>query len=801
MAVKAKAHVGAATAARAAKAQGLRAPEASAWARAGEAATTALLDVAEGPAIQRLLTDMQGTVGNQAVQRMMAGRRQAATAQRLQARAGRGRPLEPSVQRKVGQALGTDLSTVQVHDDDEADQLARGLGAEAFTSGHDIYFTKGAYDPASEKGLKTVAHEATHVVQQSHGPVDGVPIGGGMTVSDPSDRFEREAEATAEKVSGGGGGGGKALEPKAGGHGAPGGTAGKAVQRACGCGGSCGPCSGDKDEEKPLQRLPAPGAPTNLAVQRKKHGADPLGASIVEWDPKASFDFTRPDGTKGNRSADIGEDDQATFSDIPRDAAGLLTMPVTATWRPPGPGPGPVPPKPESKCDVCSILKDAATRSLGSFVRRALNNALPGLGFAIGLIIQPAIEGIGALLGASIPILPSDLVKKCNEVDIDDAIRQLQDLKDKFDSGICDVILDPGTGKDVCEVIDVIAKVLIAFPPLTPFALGFQRIKSGILEVFSDSIGDVLKELKKLRKECKKGGTGPTPGTASAGQAVTTLRLRVFTTPEGEMKVVGPSPAPIVNGTGATLSLPVDSTKDSTATGAFVTQSPLLKTTDGKGMASRVFMVTIDMVAAPGPRDVNCFKLYFPFKTDSDKFENEGEALGEMLAFFNGLHPVVRRRVEDGTIPLKVIGRASRSGSFDHNFKLSEKRAKRVAGIFRGFSGGGNMTVTHVGELEATGASNNAGEDRNAESQVTGQLTGKDAAALEGADTCFTNVGGGAGPAGEELKPGEQTEPPAPVDAGGEVFEPIGAEEELVGGGAPVGQGDAFEDFFEPAFA
>lgn len=45
-----------------------------------------------------------------------------------------------------------------------------------------------------------LAHELTHVVQQRNGPVDGTPAGGGVQVSDPSDRFEREAAANAEQA-------------------------------------------------------------------------------------------------------------------------------------------------------------------------------------------------------------------------------------------------------------------------------------------------------------------------------------------------------------------------------------------------------------------------------------------------------------------------------------------------------------------------------------------------------------------------------------------------------------------------
>jgi hypothetical protein len=45
-----------------------------------------------------------------------------------------------------------------------------------------------------------LAHELTHVVQQRSGPVEGTPGGDGVSVSSPSDRFEREAAATADHV-------------------------------------------------------------------------------------------------------------------------------------------------------------------------------------------------------------------------------------------------------------------------------------------------------------------------------------------------------------------------------------------------------------------------------------------------------------------------------------------------------------------------------------------------------------------------------------------------------------------------
>jgi hypothetical protein len=56
------------------------------------------------------------------------------------------------------------------------------------------------HTPGSTGHERTLAHELTHVVQQRSGPVDGTPTGGGISVSDPSDRFEQAAEATADTV-------------------------------------------------------------------------------------------------------------------------------------------------------------------------------------------------------------------------------------------------------------------------------------------------------------------------------------------------------------------------------------------------------------------------------------------------------------------------------------------------------------------------------------------------------------------------------------------------------------------------
>jgi hypothetical protein len=94
--------------------------------------------------------------------------------------------------------LGHDFGDVRVHTDAAATESAKAVNAHAYTVGSNVVFQRDRYDPDSAEGRTMLAHELTHVVQQRSGPVDGTPTGGGVKVSDPSDRFEREAAATAE---------------------------------------------------------------------------------------------------------------------------------------------------------------------------------------------------------------------------------------------------------------------------------------------------------------------------------------------------------------------------------------------------------------------------------------------------------------------------------------------------------------------------------------------------------------------------------------------------------------------------
>jgi hypothetical protein len=111
---------------------------------------------------------------------------------------GGGRPLDDDVRGRMEQSLGHDFGDVRIHTDERAADSAAAVQARAYTSGSNVVFGAGQYAPGTTEGDRTIAHELTHVVQQRSGPVDGTPTAGGISVSDPSDRFEQAADAAAD---------------------------------------------------------------------------------------------------------------------------------------------------------------------------------------------------------------------------------------------------------------------------------------------------------------------------------------------------------------------------------------------------------------------------------------------------------------------------------------------------------------------------------------------------------------------------------------------------------------------------
>jgi hypothetical protein len=106
-----------------------------------------------------------------------------------------GRPLDPAIQQDMGQRFGHDFSQVRVHTGAAAEQSAREVNAHAYTVGHNIVFDAGRFAPGSLDGRRLIAHELTHVVQQT-GSDEWVQRQN-IAARTTSNRYEHEADNIA----------------------------------------------------------------------------------------------------------------------------------------------------------------------------------------------------------------------------------------------------------------------------------------------------------------------------------------------------------------------------------------------------------------------------------------------------------------------------------------------------------------------------------------------------------------------------------------------------------------------------
>jgi hypothetical protein len=94
---------------------------------------------------------------------------------------GSGRPLDSALQQEMGQRFGHDFSKVRVHTGSIAEQSAWEVNAHAYTVGSSIVFGAGQFAPKSHAGRKLIAHELTHVVQQSDSTESSSTIAAGKS--------------------------------------------------------------------------------------------------------------------------------------------------------------------------------------------------------------------------------------------------------------------------------------------------------------------------------------------------------------------------------------------------------------------------------------------------------------------------------------------------------------------------------------------------------------------------------------------------------------------------------------------
>ncbi len=100
-----------------------------------------------------------------------------------------GQPLPRAVQAHMEVALGADFSDVRIHVGPQAERI----GAIAFTTGNDIYFAPGRFQPETQSGRQLLGHELAHVIQQRRGRVVS-PLSTGVVVIQ-----DRALEAEADQ--------------------------------------------------------------------------------------------------------------------------------------------------------------------------------------------------------------------------------------------------------------------------------------------------------------------------------------------------------------------------------------------------------------------------------------------------------------------------------------------------------------------------------------------------------------------------------------------------------------------------
>ncbi len=142
------------------------------------------------------LLDLQQAAGNKAVQRLVENLPASST----ESTPDRGtssdsQSMPPSVLAQMEEQFGEDFSDVRIHTDKDAASSAVERRSSAYTTGRDIYFAPGKYDPGTAEGTHLLSHELAHVVQQRKGRESEQ----GQSGSDP----EREADHAAKHIAGG----------------------------------------------------------------------------------------------------------------------------------------------------------------------------------------------------------------------------------------------------------------------------------------------------------------------------------------------------------------------------------------------------------------------------------------------------------------------------------------------------------------------------------------------------------------------------------------------------------------------
>jgi len=110
-----------------------------------------------------------------------------------------GRPLDSVTRAFMEPRFRHDFSRVRVHTGTRAAESASAVSAVAYTVGNDVVFGSGQYNPTSHDGRRLLAHELTHVTQNSSAFAKS--SNATLVVGDSADSSEHEADWAAEQIA------------------------------------------------------------------------------------------------------------------------------------------------------------------------------------------------------------------------------------------------------------------------------------------------------------------------------------------------------------------------------------------------------------------------------------------------------------------------------------------------------------------------------------------------------------------------------------------------------------------------
>lgn len=110
-----------------------------------------------------------------------------------------GHPIPPDTRQILERSFGRSLADVRLHGDALAHRVAGCVSADAVTAGHHVYVGSDAPSLDTPAGMRLLAHEVAHCLQQASGVGAGIRAGD-WCLSRPGDPWEREADRMAEAV-------------------------------------------------------------------------------------------------------------------------------------------------------------------------------------------------------------------------------------------------------------------------------------------------------------------------------------------------------------------------------------------------------------------------------------------------------------------------------------------------------------------------------------------------------------------------------------------------------------------------